>query len=76
MAAMGKKVFNVPTETKWIDGKEGHQQEYTLMKNGFKHIWGVSAYKDVDPNDTIAKIKQALPLELYNTLPEHQKIKA
>jgi len=75
MAAMGKKVFNVPTVTKWIDGKEGHQQEYTLMENGFKHIWGVSAYKDVDPNDTIAKIKQALPLELYNTLPEHQKIK-
>lgn len=73
--AKGKKVFDIPTEVKWIEGKEGHQQEYTLMENGFKHIWGVSAYKDVDPNDEIAKIKQALPEQLYETLPEHQKIK-
>lgn len=74
MAATGKKVFHIPTETKWIDGKEGHQQEYTLMENGFKHIWGISAYKDVDPNDEIAKIKQALPEKLYETLPEKYKI--
>jgi Glycosyl transferase family 2 len=75
LAAMDKKVFNVPTEVKWIEGKEGYQQEYTLMENGFKHCWGISAYKDVDPSDTIAKIKQALPINLYNSLPEHQKIK-
>lgn len=73
--AMNKNLFFIPTETKWIDGKPGTQQEYTLMGNGFKHIWGVSAYKDVDPEDKIAKIKQAIPEQLYNSLPENQKIK-
>ena len=73
--AMGKKLFFIPTETKWIENKENQQQEYTLMENGFKHIWGVSAYKDVDPYDDIAKIKQMLPMELYNSLPDNQKIK-
>jgi hypothetical protein len=73
--ATGKKLFFIPTETKWVNGREGEQQEYTLMENGFKHIWGVSAYKDVDPNNEIAKIKQALPQQLYNSLPAHQKIK-
>jgi len=73
--AMGKSIFQIPTEVKWIEGREGRQQEYTLMENGFRHIWGVSAYKDVDPNDEIAKIKQCIPEELYETLPEHQKIK-
>lgn len=73
--AMGKKIFHVPTEIKWCNGKIGQQQEYTLMENGLRHCWGISAYKDVDPNDEVAKIKQALPLALYNSLPEHQKIK-
>lgn len=75
LAAMGKKIFYIPTETKWIDGKVGQQQEFTINEAGFKHLWGISAYKDVDPNDEVAKIKQALPLALYNSLPEHQKIK-
>jgi hypothetical protein len=75
LLAFGKKMFEIPTNTKWIDGKVGHQQEYTINAAGFHHCWGISAYKDVDPNNEIAKIKQALPEKLYNSLPEHQKIK-
>lgn len=70
-----KRIFYIPTETKWINDKIGYQQEYTIMENGFKHLWGVSAYKDVDPQNEVAKIKQALPEQLYATLPLHQKIK-
>lgn len=76
MAATNKKVCYMPTWTTWIDGKEGQQQEFTKLANGFTHLWGISAYKNVDPNDEIAKIKQALPEHLYEILPEHQKIKA
>jgi hypothetical protein len=75
LAAMGKRIFQIPTQTKWVNDVVFQQQEYTLMENGFKHIWGVSAYKDVDSNNEIAKIKQALPQQLYNSLPAHQKIK-
>lgn len=72
----GKKVFNIPTEVKWIPGKEGKQQEYTLTENGFYHIWGVSSYTgDNLSDDVVATIKQQLPDKLYSTLPEHQKIK-
>jgi hypothetical protein len=36
----------------------------------------VSAYHGTDLQDgDVAKIKQSLPEELYNSLPEHQKIK-
>lgn len=75
VAASKKRIATIPTTTKWIDGKIGQQQEYTINEVGFTHLWGISAYKDVDPNDPIAKIKQALPEQLYNSLPEHQKIK-
>jgi hypothetical protein len=75
LLALGKKMFPIPTNTKWIDGKVGQQQEYTINEVGFTHLWGISAYKDVDPNNEIAKIKQTLPEKLYNSLPEHQKIK-
>lgn len=75
-AAMGKKVFHVPTETKWVDGKEGQQQEYTLMENGFKHLWGISAYHEYTPEKEkdIALLKQSIPEQLYQTLPQHLKI--
>lgn len=72
--AVEKKILYIPTEIKWISGREGQQQEYTLNEAGIKHLWGISAYKDVDPNDEVAKIKQLLPEELYGTLPENQKI--
>jgi hypothetical protein len=73
--AMGKQVFNVPTDVKWLPGKENRQQERTVMENGFTHLWGVSAYHGTDLNDgDVSKIKQTLPEQLYETLPEHQKI--
>lgn len=73
---MGKKIFNVPTEVKWLSGKEEKQQEYTLMENGFYHCWGVSSYHGHTPEgeEETAQIKQALPDTLYSMLPENQKI--
>lgn len=75
--AMGKQIFEVPTEVKWLPGKENRQQEYTLNKAGIKHIWAVSAYHEYTPEDEkdVAKIKQSIPVELYNTLPPNQRIK-
>lgn len=74
--AVGKKIFYVPIEVVWVPGREHENQEYTLMESGIKHIWGVSSYRDSDPtNNDWIKRKQIAPLELYETLPEHQKIK-
>lgn len=74
--AKGYNIYSIPTETKWLPGKEGQQQEYTLNEAGIKHLWAISAYHGTDLNDgDVAKIKQSLPEELYNSLPEHQKIK-
>jgi hypothetical protein len=42
--AMGKKIFQIPTKTVWMGNRENQQQEYTIMDNGFKHLWGVSSY--------------------------------
>lgn len=71
----GKKVVFIPTETKWINDQEGTQQEYTLMSNGFKHLWGISAWSETDPEESIyAKIKRPIPDQLYATLPDYQKI--
>lgn len=77
MAAMGKKVFSVPTETKWLPNREGQQQEYSIMENGLYHCWGISSYteRSAEGVEDIAKAKIDLPEILYNTLPEHQKIK-
>jgi glycosyltransferase involved in cell wall biosynthesis len=75
LLANNHKIFHIPTETKWMPGKEAQQQEYTLSESGVKHLWAVSAYHGTDLNDgDVAKIKQTLPEQLYETLPEHQKI--
>lgn len=76
MLAMGYKVYHIPTETKWLLGKEAQQQEYTLTANGVKHLWGISAYHDYTPENEkeVAQIKQSIPEQLYNSLPDHQKI--
>lgn len=74
--AKGKKIFNIPTETKWLPNRENQQQEYTIMENGFKHIWAGSSYLDMkgtDQND-VYEFKKNQIEELYNSLPEHQKI--
>lgn len=75
MLAKEYKIFHIPTETKWMPGKEGQQQEYTLNEACVKHLWAISAYHGTDLNDgDVAKIKQTLPEQLYETLPDHQKI--
>lgn len=50
-AATGKRLATIPTETKWLPGRVNQQQEYTLMENGFRHLWGITAYSTVqDPH--------------------------
>lgn len=75
--AKQKKVFAIPIEIKWMNGLGGQQQEYTLMENGLKHLWGSSAYFDYTPENgkEVALYKQSVPELLYESLPEHQKIK-
>src|SRR5574341_86875 len=77
MLAKGYKVFHIPTDTKWLEGQEGRQQEYTLNEAGIKHLWAISAYHDYTPDSEkeVALLKQSIPDQLYNSLPEHQKIK-
>lgn len=75
--AMGKKVFFVPTETYWMPNRENQQQQKTVMETGFTHIWAGSSYldmKDTDMND-VYEYKDNLIEELYNSLPDNQKIK-
>jgi hypothetical protein len=77
MMAKGYIGYHIPTETKWMPGKEAQQQEYTLTENGVKHLWAISAYHDYTPENEkdTALYKQSIPDQLYDTLPEHQKIK-
>lgn len=73
----GKNVALIPVEIKWMKNRGGQQQEYTLMENGFKHLWAGSAYlgmKDTEHHD-IYEFKSNAIEELYNSLPSHQKIK-
>lgn len=76
LIAMNKKVIYIPTNTKWLPGKENQQQEYSLNEAGIKHIWAVSAYHEYTPDNEkeIALLKQSIPQHLYNSLPIHQKI--
>lgn len=76
MMAMGKKIAYMPTEIKWLPNREKQQQEYTLMCNGFKHIWAGTAYldmKDTEYND-VYEFKHNYIESLYNSLPENKKI--
>lgn len=78
MLAKDKKVFHIPTEVKWVNDREFQQQEYTRMENGFTHVWAGSSYldmKDTEMND-VYEFKKNQIEELYNSLPENQKIKA
>lgn len=75
--AMGKNIALMPTEIKWMRNRGGQQQEYTIMENGFKHIWSVSAYhENTNPEfQDIVTFKSKVVEDLYNSLPENQKIK-
>lgn len=74
--AMNKKIALIPTEIKWMKNRGGQQQEYTLMDNGFKHLWSVSAYHEsTNPEfQDIVKFKSKVVEDLYNSLPTNQKI--
>lgn len=77
MAACNMNVFEIPTETQWMKDRVNEQQEYTLNEAGIKHIWAGSSYLDMkgtEMND-VYEFKHNQVEELYNTLPEHQKIK-
>lgn len=75
--ATGKQIFEIPTEVKWMPGKENRQQEYTINKASIRHLWAISAYHNHTPEDEkeVAKIKQSIPDQLYSTLPPNQRIK-
>lgn len=76
LEATAKKIKYIQTDVVWVPGREHENQEYTIMENGLKHLWGISSYRDSDAtNNDWIKRKQIAPLELYETLPEHQKIK-
>lgn len=72
-----KKIQEIPIEIKWLPNRENQQQEYTLNEAGIKHIWAGSSYldmKETDFND-VYEFKSNLIEELYNSLPDNQKIK-
>lgn len=77
MLAKGYSIFHIPTEVHWLPGRENQQQEYTLNEAGIRHEWAISAYHDYTPDNEkdVALLKQSIPDKLYETLPEHQKIK-
>jgi uncharacterized protein YwgA len=74
---MRKKIFEIPTEIKWMEGRENQQQEYSLTESGIKHLWAISSYTERGSKDVedVYELKRSLPEKLYATLPEHQKIK-
>lgn len=68
--ALGKKVYEIPTEVAWMEGWEGRQQESTITENGIKHLWGVSAY-GLSTQESVAEItarKLQRMNELYETI--------
>lgn len=76
LLSMNKKVFNIPIEVKWMQGRENQQQEFTVNEAGIKHIWGVSSYTErpAEGVEDIFKEKRELPEKLYDTLPQYQKV--
>lgn len=74
--ARGKRVVSIPTEVKWLEGRENQQQEYTLNSAGFKHLWCGSAYLDMagtEMND-VYEFKKNQIEELYESMPSNLKI--
>lgn len=70
MLATGKKLFYIPTKTKWMPGRENQQQEYTINDVGFKHLWGVSSYYkcETDGFQDITAFKAKQVEELYQSI--------
>lgn len=76
MLKMGKKIFEIPTEMKWMPGRENQQQEYSITESNIHHVWGVSSYTErpAEGVEDIYSEKRGLPDKLYSTLPKHQRI--
>jgi len=76
MLATKKQIYPIPTHIKWLENRVGQQQEYTMMENGFKHIWAGSSFmgmKDTEMND-VYEFKKKQVEELYDSLPQNEKI--
>jgi hypothetical protein len=73
--AMGKQLGAIPTSVVWMPGRVGQQQDFTIMDNGFKHLWAVSSYHDATDKNMmdVIKRKRELANELYESLPEEIK---
>lgn len=76
MLANGMDVYDIPTETVWMPGRESQQQEYTKMENGFTHLWGATAYHDSDLESIadIKALKNRTMEELYQSIPANQRV--
>lgn len=75
--AMKKKTIMFPTEIKWMPNRENQQQEFTLTANGLCHLWAGSSFLDMKdtPMNDVYEFKNNQIEELYNSLPDNQKIK-
>jgi hypothetical protein len=73
----GKKIFQIPTHTIWMKGRENQQQDSTIMENGFRHLWAVTSYHgapdDPERMDIINRKKEIVE-KLYHSLPEKEKV--
>lgn len=76
LLANGYKPYAIPTETKWLPGRENQQQERTVMENGFTHLWAITAYNDATNPELmdIIQHKKNTMEELYNSIPSNQRI--
>lgn len=74
--ANNKKIYSIPTDIKWIKGREYEQQEYTINECGMMHIWAGSSYLDMKSTamNDVYEFKHNQIEELYNSLPEQKKI--
>ncbi len=70
--AMGKRIKEVPTEVRWLQGRENQNQEFSLMENGFKHLWGITAYSDCTTPELaeIVNFKKRQAAELFESMAE------
>ncbi len=76
LIANGKRGAIIPTEIKWMKNRGWQQQEFTIMENGFKHCWGVSAYHKAEGKDVqdIIDFKANQVEKLYDSMPSEYKI--
>lgn len=77
--APGFKCMSIPTTGKWLTGRIGQNQEYTIMESGLRHEWGITAFNDqrtdADPAvQAVIDFKMNRLNELYESLPADSKL--